>query len=178
MSNNKEESDAQLILRYQSGEKNAFAMLVGRWHKEFCHRANWIVRDADKAKDIAQESWKVIFNKLNDLKDPESFAGWAMRIVYRKSIDSTRRDSKEQSHYNEYKIKLSESSTSETTTTDRKPQLLKEIKSLPDKQQLVLKLFYLEEYSLNEISKMLSLSVGTVKSRLFHARETLKNKLK
>ncbi|MGB5782052.1 MAG: sigma-70 family RNA polymerase sigma factor, partial [Eudoraea sp.] len=52
------------------------------------------------------------------------------------------------------------------------------IKGLPRDQQVVLRLFYLEEYSLREISEILNKSEGTVKSRLYHAREKLKIILK
>jgi RNA polymerase sigma-70 factor (ECF subfamily) len=52
------------------------------------------------------------------------------------------------------------------------------IKDLPQDQQVVLRLFYLEEYSLKEISEIVNKSAGTVKSRLYHAREKLKTILK
>ena len=49
------------------------------------------------------------------------------------------------------------------------------IKNLPQNQQIILRLFYLEECSINEISSILKISKGTVKSRLFYAREKLKS---
>lgn len=52
------------------------------------------------------------------------------------------------------------------------------IRVLPKDQQVVLRLFYTEQYSLKEISEILEISVGAVKSRLFHARERLKISLK
>ena len=52
------------------------------------------------------------------------------------------------------------------------------ISELSENQQMVLRLFYKEDYSLNEMSDILEISVGTVKSRLFHAREELKTILK
>ncbi len=57
-------------------------------------------------------------------------------------------------------------------------KLQQAIKSLPNNQQIVLRLFYTQEYSLLEIGNILDISVGTVKSRLFHAREKLKTILK
>ena len=59
-----------------------------------------------------------------------------------------------------------------------KIDLLKAIQSLSINQQMVIRLFYVEEYSLKDISDTLKISVGTVKSRLFHAREKLKLILK
>jgi RNA polymerase sigma-70 factor (ECF subfamily) len=59
-----------------------------------------------------------------------------------------------------------------------KTNLLVAIKKLPEHQQVVIKLFYVEDYSLKQISDILKISIGTAKSRLFHAREKLKETLK
>ena len=57
--------DSKLILEYQSGNGKALNMLIKRWHKSFCNKAFWVVKDADLAKDIAQDSWSTIINKIN-----------------------------------------------------------------------------------------------------------------
>ncbi|WP_299114178.1 RNA polymerase sigma factor [uncultured Winogradskyella sp.] len=88
--------DTSLIQRLQSGDKSALAFLVKKWHKLFCEKAYWLVRDKDVAKDIAQESWLVIINKINELKNPEQFKYWAYRIVVNKSTDWLRVQSRQQ----------------------------------------------------------------------------------
>ena len=75
-------SDSDLVLEFQSGNKEALNQLVKRWHKTFCKKAYWLVKDADIAKDIAQDSWGVIIKKIDTLKKIESFGSWALRIVY------------------------------------------------------------------------------------------------
>jgi len=178
---NKEQSkiDAELVLKYQSGDTNALALLVKRWHKLFCKKAFWIVKDADIAKDVAQDTWKTIINKIDKLKDPNSFGGWALRIVYNKSVDvlnAKKRTIKtvEAYTYDQEEVTIDNESDRE----DLKRALLITIKALPEYQQIVIRLFYVEDYSLKEISKILNISVGTTKSRLFHAREKLKSILK
>ncbi len=69
MRKNHNVSDAILVVEYQSGNKKVLAQLVKRWHKTFCNKAYWLVKDKDVAKDIAQESWKTIINKLLNLKN-------------------------------------------------------------------------------------------------------------
>jgi len=81
-------SDEGLILQYQAGREEALVELVKRWHKAFCKKAYWIVKDEDLAKDVAQDSWRHIITKINDLKDPNRFVPWSMRIVYNKSLDT------------------------------------------------------------------------------------------
>ena len=170
--------DGWLVLQYQSGDKKALAVLVKRWHKVFCNKAYWITKDKDISNDIAQESWKVIMRKLHGLKDVNSFGSWALTIVYRKAIDWIRNHKRETEKLREYFI---EQSSIEDEANDEEPlkkSLLKAILKLSENQQTVINLFYVEEYSLQQIGEILNISVGTAKSRLFHAREKLKLILK
>ena len=94
------EIDKILVLQFQSGDKKALPELVKRWHKQFCNKAYWLVKDKNVAKDIAQVSWKTIINKIDSLNDVNSFGGWAMRIVYTKSLDWLRAEAKEKLQQN------------------------------------------------------------------------------
>lgn len=173
-------SDAVLIEKYQKGDVYALNDLVKKRHLKFCNLAFWIVKDADAAKDIAQESWSVIIEKINVLQEPEKFKSWAISIVNRKAIDFIRAKNSEQKklikHFNESE---KEDSFSEVDDNSKiRKALLDSIEKLSVEHQVVIRLFYKENYSLQEISEVLKLSIGTVKSRLFHAREKLKSILK
>ncbi|MFI1743146.1 RNA polymerase sigma factor [Thalassobellus sediminis] len=178
--NKKEELiDSKLILEYQSGNGKALALLVKRWHKSFCNKAFWVVKDADLAKDIAQDSWNVVIDKIDRLKNPNSFGSWALRIVYNKSLDVINANKRNNKALEDYKYEQNELVIEDENDTENlKNTLLKSIKELPQHQQVVIRLFYLQDYSLKEISDILNISVGTAKSRLFHAREKLKQTLK
>jgi RNA polymerase sigma-70 factor (ECF subfamily) len=171
--------DAKLVESYQSGNKEALAKLVKRWHLTFCKKAFWIVKDADIAKDIAQDTWQTIMTKIDSLQDTCNFSGWASRIVYSKSLDVLRKASSErikQQAYANDNFVTTEEFTNENNNLKKK--LLLAIQNLPEQQQIVIKLFYTEDYSLKEISKTLNISIGTAKSRLYYAREKLKNDIK
>lgn len=170
--------DAMLVAQYLSGNANALTELVKRWHKLFCEKAYWIVKDADVAKDIAQDSWKTIIVKINKLQDPKSFGAWALRIVYTKALDNINANKRKRNSLEHYKYQQDTIVEEIETDESLKKELLKAIKNLVEHQQVVIKLFYVEDYSLNEISDFLNISVGTAKSRLFHAREKLKKILK
>lgn len=172
-------NDAELVLEIQSGNHKAFVLLVKRWHKQFCNKAYFLTKDSDSAKDIAQDTWKTIINKIDKLKDPNSFGSWAIRIVYNESIDFLNAKNRklrqlETFNYGQTEMLIESDNNSELI----KAKLLKTIKLLPTHQQVVIKLFYMQDYSLKEISDILNISVGTTKSRLFHAREKLKIILK
>lgn len=172
--------DSNLVVEYQKGNKKAIAVLVKRWHLRFCEFAFWYVKDADVAKDIAQESWSVIINKLETLQEPKKFKSWAISIVNRKAIDWIRAKNREENKLKKYSeenpsVLIEESIDSQDGI---KLALLNTIETLSSEQQIVLKLFYTQDYTLKEISEILNISVGTIKSRLFHAREKLKSTLK
>lgn len=169
--------DSFLVLQYQSGNNKALELLVSRHHKKLCRHAHWYVHDFDISKDIVQDCWATIINKLYGLKDPNSFGSWAMRIVTRKSLDFLNRDSRNRERLKQYRF----NSEVYENVNDRSLEirkLKKAISTLTTDQQVVLRLFYTEEYTLKEIGNILEISVGTVKSRLFHAREKLKTILK
>ncbi|WP_298427444.1 RNA polymerase sigma factor [uncultured Kordia sp.] len=171
-------SDGILVGQYKAGDKKAFAILVKRFHKIFCNHAYWIVKDAEVAKDIAQDSWKLIIDKVESLQNPERFKSWALRIVHRKSIDWTRAIAKKQQQQNDYTVTKSIRDLPSIDTNLTKQQLKQAIIQLSISQQQIIRLFYVDDYSLKKISSILGISVGTVKSRLYHAREQLKKQLK
>jgi len=168
--------DSFLVLEYQSGNKKALELLVNRHHKKMCRHAYGYVHDFDSSKDIIQDCWGAIINKLHGLKDPNSFGSWAMRIVTRKSLDYLNRDSRKREKLKQYKL-FSNDDIIENGTVEIL-RLKKAIHTLTNDQQVVLRLFYTEDYPLKEIAGILDISVGTVKSRLFHAREKLKTIVK
>jgi RNA polymerase sigma factor (sigma-70 family) len=178
MPQNNSDSDDTLVEEFQSGNLSALPNLVKRWHKEFCNKAYWLTKDSDLSKDIAQDCWNIILNKIQDLQDPKSFRSWAFRIVYSRSLDALRENQRKQTELKSYGLSRAEVEEEPIDTSDLKKELLKKISELPQRQQVVLKLFYTEDYSLQEIGKILNISVGTAKSRLFHAREKLKTTIK
>jgi len=170
--------DSWLVLNYQSGHKKSMAILVKRWHGKFCKQAYFYTRDIDVAKDIAQESWQVIINKIYRLEDTNKFGSWALSIVNRKAIDWLRKKKRTVSKLKNYYESEAGISESSKQNIDEVKKLKEAIVSLPEGQQIVLKLFYTESYSILEICEILKLSKGTVKSRLFYAREKLKTIIK
>jgi len=150
---------------------------VNRYNLKMCNHAYWLIYDKDVAKDIVQDSWGIIIKKLPYLKKPNSFGSWAMQIVIRKSMDYLNKNNKDREKLREYYNQPRADSALDHKEADL-VKVYEAIKQLPHDQQVVLRLFYLEEYSLREISEILEKSEGTIKSRLFHAREKLKTILK
>lgn len=169
--------DGLLVLQYRAGNTDAFRLLVSRHHKKLCRHAYWYTHDIDAAKDIAQDCWGVVLGKLHTLRDPNLFGSWALRIVTRKALNHLKKEKRELQERNEFTRSTSKEEYSDVAE-EKAQKLSKAMLDLPPGQQQVLHLFYKESHSLREISKILDISEGTVKSRLFHAREKLKSLLK
>lgn len=168
--------DELLIIRCQDEDEEAVTLLWKRWQPRILKWSFDFLKDQDLADEIAQESWISIFKGISKLKDPALFRYWAYRIVQRRSMDYFRREQKERLATNELRNEPVEE-VSDSEGVDQIELMLVTIKQLPAMQQQMLRLFYLEKYPVKAIAKMVELPEGTVKSRLFHARQLLKNKL-
>lgn len=166
--------DELLVLQFQSGQKIALTILVKRWHKKIIYHSYKFTKSKEASKDIAQDCWVIIFKGLHKLKDPSVFGAWVLSIVSNKSINWVRKQMKDRKTIDEFENADRNSSIKKNTSNETELKLKNAISKLPDKQRIVLNMFYMEEYTIREISKILSLKTGTVKSRLFHAREQLK----
>jgi len=165
--------DELLVLQCQSGSKKAMTLLVGRYHLKLCKHAYWYTHDIDASKDIVQDCWTTILRKINGLRDPKRFGSWSRRIVTRKSLDYMHRVKKDRDQLKTISLDIYDDQLGSEKEHQIK-KLHQAITGLPRDQQLVIRLFYTEDYSLREIGTVLEISTGTVKSRLYHAREKLK----
>ncbi len=169
--------DELLIIRCKENDEEAVKLLWKRWHPRILKWSFNFLGDTDMADEIAQESWISIFRGLNQLNDPALFRFWAYRIVQRRSMDHFRQQKKERLMTEELKLE-NVTESEDIQSPDKLEFMLKAIMELPRMQQEILRLFYLEKYPVKMIAKMIELPEGTVKSRLFNARQLLKKKLK
>lgn len=132
-------------------------------------------RSYEEAQDNLQESFLIIFNKINQFNDTGSFEGWAKRIV----INYTLQQYRSQVMY--FEIISEKIADDENVELDDEnvsmDLLLKIIQELPDRYRLVFNLYVIDGYSHKEIAEMLDISEGTSKSNLSRAKLILKEKL-
>lgn len=168
-----------LVIQCQEGKKKAFDILVKKWNQKVLKQAYWYCKDGLAAKDIAQETWISAVKGLNRLNDPARFGVWLNRIIYHKAADWIRKQQKERGlDQLEIEQELHPGNTDRSERDEKIEKVLSLLNGLPEEQKIVLTLFYLKKHNLHEISEILSVPVGTVKSRLFTAREHLKKQLK
>ncbi len=171
--------DEYLVTRSQLGDSQAFRQLVARWHRLLVQQASHITRDDEAARDIVQESWIGIVRGLGRLRDPARFRAWAMRIVANKARDWIRRQQSYRRFTNQVEeaARMSEDLPAEDPAGNEIGRVRAGLADLDAEQRMILTWFYMEEMSVREIADVLSIPVGTVKSRLFKARKALRHRL-
>ncbi len=163
--------DELLVLRCNTGDRKALELLVRRWNKKFISFSYKLVRDLSIAQDVVQESWISIIKGIGGLKEPGKFSTWAYRIVYNKSMDWLRRNKKDLDLNHDLPQDVPEEGD---LRNEREQAVRHSLKELPEREKIILSLFYLEGHRVKEISGILGIPEGTVKSRIFYAREHLK----
>ncbi|MFU8812551.1 MAG: RNA polymerase sigma factor [Balneolaceae bacterium] len=169
-------SDEVLISRYQQGEEAALKLLIRRFHPRLVRFVRSVTRHGDASEDIAQQCWEAMLPQLAELNIAVRFEAWACTIARRKSVDWIRHRQRERKLGESLKnsAELDEKPTEEWNQDEKLNRVHTAIQLLPATQKRILELFYLDHLNLREIARLLDIPQGTVKSRLFHAREHLK----
>ena len=164
--------DELLVMRCQQGDRQSFNLLVRRWQKPLWRYARSLTGDTDAAWDVTQETWMAILAKLKKLSDPAWFAAWAYRIVHNKAADRARRAARRK--------RLTDTLAREQCPRQPPPtenpgdDLADALRKLAPGRRELLMLKYDRDLNLLEIALVLGIPVGTVKSRLYQARNELK----
>lgn len=169
--------DELLVLQCQDGDAKALAALIARWQPRLGRLAWRLTGEREAARDIVQDAWLTIVRRINRLDDPARFRSWAYRIVSNRCVDWTRRRVVQRKATIELQSTASSAFDELTITPDTVDELAcmrDALRKLPDNQRAILSLHYLDEMSVAQIAHVLGLPEGTVKSRLFHARNRLK----
>lgn len=183
------EDDPVLIKKALKGDESAYKALMARHKTAVFHIVFKIVRNREEAADLVQETFMKAFASLGSYRDEFRFTTWLYRIAANAAIDSLRKQKIEALSLDE-PVETEEGSVGlEIADTSYNPEedvvkkekgvsILDAIASLPPKYREVIELVHLKEKPYDEIAAILKVPVGTVKARIFRARELLKKKLK
>lgn len=171
-----------LIKEAKAGNISAFNKLYYRYRDFVSHILNQYLNDEDESRDLTNIVFLKVYNKLHLFDSYESFGGWIRVIANRTAVDYLRKAENRLMKPDDEGIRLmSDSSEGENefdlVNHNAYEQILKEIEKLPDDPKKVVKLFYLNNLSTEQISKRLKMPKGTVKSHLSRSRRRIQNKI-
>jgi RNA polymerase sigma factor (sigma-70 family) len=181
--------DEELIRSALGGEQQAYQALLQRYQKTVFHIVVKIIRNSDDAQDLVQETFMRAFNTLESYRSEFRFSTWLCKIAANCSIDYLRKkkikafsmDKPFETKNGTVEVELEDKSANPEEYLLRKQRIMsieEAITSLPDKYREVIIYRHHDDKSYEEIAKIMGIPIGTVKARIFRARELLKKKLK
>ncbi|MFK5949940.1 MAG: RNA polymerase sigma factor RpoE [Methylococcales bacterium] len=185
---NNAELDKELVLRVQQGDKAAFDLLVIKYQHRIIQLVNRYVKDPSEAQDVAQETFIKAYRALANFRGDSAFYTWLYRIAINTAknylVSRSRR-------YSDYQVDVQDAEQVENAPQlkgmDTPEYLLMNdeiisvvkaaIEKLPEDMKMAIMLREFEGLSYEEISQAMECPVGTVRSRIFRAREAIDEKL-
>jgi len=176
-------TDEQIIALVIDGKVDRFEELVQRYQNKMFRFVYQKVLNSDDAMELTQEVFLKVFNSLKKFDIKRKFSPWIYKIALNETYNFIKKRSRGQlvhveDEYVENMVKTeNELLRDEYNRNEEDEVIRKTINELPEKYQGVIYYFYLEEMSLKEVSEILGIKVGSVKTRLTRGRRMLKEKL-
>jgi RNA polymerase sigma-70 factor (ECF subfamily) len=168
----------RLVRLAREGDSVAFEQLVHRHLRAAYAVALAITGDADDAEDVAQDSFVVALERLDDCADPERFSAWLLKIVRNRALNWRRsRARRATTPLHEVVVPANSDPERDTERVLLRERLMEEIATLTELQRQVLLLHDLEGYRHREVAEVLGISEVSSRVHLFAARRALKSRL-
>ena len=184
------EVDQQLVERAQHGDKQAFELLVSKYQRKLARLLSRFIRDATEVEDVTQEAFIKAYRALPTFRGDSAFYTWLYRIgintaknylaaMGRRAPTTTEIDSEEAEGY-EDGDQLRDLNTPENQMMSRQvaETVNQTLESLPEELRSAITLREIEGLSYDDIADIMNCPIGTVRSRIFRAREAIAAKLR
>ncbi len=189
------DSDAMLVERTVAGDQKAFELLVIKYQRRIQRLIGRMVRDVDLVEDIAQETFIRAYRALAQFRGEAQFYTWLYRIAVntaKKALMDLKRDptisensfksgqSDESDETSPMENALTSWETPETVLASKEIAaiIIAAMEALPEELRQAITLREIEGLSYEEISEVMNCPIGTVRSRIFRAREAISGKVK
>jgi RNA polymerase sigma-70 factor (ECF subfamily) len=182
--------DQQLVARAQAGDKQAFGLLVSKYQRKLGRLLARFIRDPAEVEDVAQEAFVKAYRALPSFRGDSAFYTWLYRIgintaknylvaMGRRAPTTTGFDSDEAEGF-ENGDQLRDINTPENVLASKEigATVQKAMEDLPDDLRTAIELREIEGLSYEEIANIMNCPIGTVRSRIFRAREAIAAKLR
>ncbi|MGH8523482.1 MAG: RNA polymerase sigma factor RpoE [Gammaproteobacteria bacterium] len=182
-------ADAQLVKRVQKGDKKAFDLLVLKYQQRIIKLVSRYVRDPTDALDVAQDAFLKAYRALPNFRGDSAFYTWLYRIAINTAKNYLVTQSRRPMESENFRVEgeqvdlesmLKDLATPESLliTDEIKETIAEAIEQLPDDLRTAINLREVEGLSYEEIADVMTCPIGTVRSRIFRAREAIDHRLK
>ena len=182
--------DQKLVEKSQRGDKKAFSMLVEKYQRRLTRLLSRMVRDQSEIEDIVQDSFIKAYRAINNFRGDSAFYTWLYRIGINTAKNHLVKLGKRPKAMNDVEIEeienfedapdLRNHETPESTmmSSEIVASVNQTIEALPSELREAISLREMDGLSYEEISDLMNCPIGTVRSRIFRAREVIAEKLK
>jgi len=173
--NSAREHDNDLLIAVAAGNRQALEELYLSYHRRLARFLSRFTARYENVEEIINDTFMVVWQSAKDFRYASQVSTWIIGIAYRTALKSVRRQKNHTAarSLDEYP----EQTTDPTFETEVQDWLKHGLNQLPVEQRLTLELAYHMGHSLEEIAAITECPVGTVKARMFHAREKLRQYL-
>ena len=184
------EIDRQLVERAQRGDKRAFELLVEKYQRKLARLLSRFIRDPAEVEDVTQEAFIKAYRALPEFRGDSAFYTWLYRIgintaknylmaMGRRAPTSTEVEAEEAEGFEEGE-QLRDINTPESVllTSEIAKTVNATIEQLPEELRTAIQLREIEGMSYEDIAQRMNCPIGTVRSRIFRAREAIAEQLR
>jgi RNA polymerase sigma-70 factor (ECF subfamily) len=162
-----------LVLQCRAGDEAAFADLIKAYQPRLRYYLRQLLREPDSAEDILQEVWLDVFRALPRLNNIAAFSAWIYKIARYRAVRAGRKRMLSRRPMEQEEVV--DHQTAETSlSTENAEYIHVALQSLAEEHREVLMLRFLEEMSYEDIAKVVGCPLGTVASRIHHAKRALR----
>jgi RNA polymerase sigma-70 factor (ECF subfamily) len=168
-------ADASLVRQCLAGDARAFDAIVRKYQKPLYHLALRMVRDRDDAMDIVQGVFVKVYQKLDSYDERREFFSWIYRITINESINFSNRARRNEEYQSGESVVLAPTQESVRSAAALSAEIAGAIEMLKPDYRMVIVLKHYHDMSYQEMADVIGVPEKTVKSRLFTARQLLKD---
>ena len=166
-----------LVLRCRRRQEGAFEELVRLWEQRLFYYVRRLVQAEEDAWDVLQQTWLSAFKGIGSLKDPGRLPVWLYRIARNRAVSHLRARYARQLPMDDEGRVAEVEGNDDTGVFDDAEQVHHGLSRLSPAHREVLTLSFLEDLTMAQIAEVLAVPLGTVKSRLHHAKRALRDVL-
>ena len=176
-------NDQKIINQILEGDTNAFSVLVDNYKDLVFTLAMRMVKNREEAEEVSQDTFIKVYKSLNKFKGNSKFSTWIYRVAYNTCLDRLKKIKREYNvvaidEFTEHQVKTLDNALNQMEEQEHKQKIQECLQLLPSDDSFLLTLYYFEDQSLEEISKVVGITANNVKVKLFRSRKKLTSILK